>query len=615
MRQTEPRRDRVRILISVLALALIPSTIASLLVLGRLESFLEDEARRSHIVRARARARRVEDFLRGVRQDLAYLADSSVIRALAAALDAGDADRLSRARALAERDLVGFTQGKRAYYQVRFLSRNGREQLRINVVEGRPRRVPGDELQDKSGRYYFREAMALEAGELYVSPMDLNIERGQPEPEARPVVRYAMAPAGAAGEPRGLTIINIQGEDLMALVIDRDARFRVWLVDEDGYVIGGSDPEDRARLRRGERRHLPEGVPLESSAWGGFVATRDAIYSAAAVRFAGDDRAWSLVLTRSRDEFEGAISRPLLLLKGLVLLLLGAAGLAGLFVARYLSTLTERLREAREQLAGWNRALEAEVESQTERMTRFQTDLARLDKLISLGQMSAGVLHEIGNPLASIKTRIQVAEEDGGCERCGPLLSEVIAEVDRLAGFLRSFGRLSRLPDARLRPEDPAALLERVAALLRPELRRRGLDLVLDLPPSCPAIAADCDQVIQLVMNLVLNAAEAEPKSGIIRARLRPMVGEGKVALEIEDDGAGIPAEVMARVWDPFYTTREDGTGLGLAICRRIADHHGGHISARSEPGSATIIRVELPQAGEEKIEPEHASDNPDPRG
>ncbi len=138
-----------------------------------------------------------------------------------------------------------------------------------------------------------------------------------------------------------------------------------------------------------------------------------------------------------------------------------------------------------------------------------------------------------------------------------------------------------------------------VVALVRPELRRRRVALRVESARDVPRIRGDADQLRQLLINFILNAAEASPDGGAILVRARRLdpepgggeAGQGAAArIEIVDHGVGIAPDVLERVWEPFFTTKPEGTGLGLAIARRIVQDHGGTVEIRSDPGQGTLV-------------------------
>jgi signal transduction histidine kinase len=267
------------------------------------------------------------------------------------------------------------------------------------------------------------------------------------------------------------------------------------------------------------------------------------------------------------------------------------------------NVMTKRLLEARARVSAWNEKLEREVARQTDDLHQLQTALARADKMASIGQMTAGVMHEVGNPLAAIKTKIQVAEEDGTlCSNCQSLCCEILMEVDRLTMFLRSFSRLGKAREPCMEEVSMAEVVQGVTTLVAPELRRRGISLRIASSGETPTIRGDAEQLRHLLMNLILNAMEASSDGDEILVDVRGLpsgvdewAAAGGVRIEVIDRGSGIPPEIVDRIWDPFFTTRSEGTGLGLSICRRIVEDHRGTIQVRSDAGDGTVVTLTFP--------------------
>ena len=612
----EARLLRLRILVPIVALAVLPPIAVGLWMISRVQAALLENALEEVSFGTAAKAQSVADYFEAVQQDLRFLSQTQSLTALADACAAGEPAAMASARETVERELLTFSNGKRAYYQVRYLDGTGMEIVRLNVDNGIPRLVPATELQNKSDRYYVREAMLLEPGRIYVSRMDLNIEYGSIELPIRGVVRYATPVAGHAGRREGLLVINIGADFIFTLLSPQPEATEAWLVDETGAYLGyiGPDAAKVARYTLTAGRRLQEDYGTEEAARilserraGRTLERKSDLVSFAALPIATEptERHWTTILAYPRESLE-APTRPLVAFLSWALAVVAAvAGVLGLVVARRFEGMAARLREAQVQLAASNVHLETEVARQTAALQELQLGLARADKLASIGQMTAGVMHEIGNPLAAIKTKIQVAEEEGAiCNDCVQLRSEVIGEVDRLASFLRSFSRLAKVPRAEFERLALEETVRSIARLMSPELQRRRLALRWESEPGTPLIDGNSNQIGQLLINLILNAAEATPRSGVIRIRVRPAPSEVGTtlqrvgaAIEVTDDGVGIRPEDLERIFDQFFTTKAEGTGLGLAICREIVEDHGGTITVRSERGKGTEVRVVFPPA------------------
>jgi signal transduction histidine kinase len=231
------------------------------------------------------------------------------------------------------------------------------------------------------------------------------------------------------------------------------------------------------------------------------------------------------------------------------------------------------------------------------------TLLQRQEKLASLGLLAAGVAHEIRNPLTALKARLYMLKRRLRPDAPEHLDADVIdSELDRLARIVRQFLQFARPADPVLAPVRLADCIQEVSTLLGPAIRERGTDLQLGLDPSVH-VAADAEQLKQVLINLIQNAAEATPPGGLIRVRTSR---EGSQAgdktqplalIEIEDTGKGISASLQDRLFDPFFSTKEGGTGLGLSIAARIVEKHGGAIRFQSRENIGTVFGVLWPMA------------------
>ena len=233
---------------------------------------------------------------------------------------------------------------------------------------------------------------------------------------------------------------------------------------------------------------------------------------------------------------------------------------------------------------------------------------AAYERLASVGQIAAGLAHEIRNPLVSIRTFTQLLPERYADEefRSG-FLDLTLAEIDRisaLVGELLSYARPTPAGDGEeAAAVDVADCLERTCLLLRSHARAAGVLLDLDTEGFLPLAAIDEDKLRQVVINLVVNGIQACDGRGRVSlttswpdaggADGEP--GAGHIVIEVRDDGPGMDPDVAARIFEPFFTTRREGTGLGLALVRRILDENGASISVETRRGEGTTFRIGLP--------------------
>ena len=220
----------------------------------------------------------------------------------------------------------------------------------------------------------------------------------------------------------------------------------------------------------------------------------------------------------------------------------------------------------------------------------------RMERLAALGRFSTGVAHEVRNPLATLKTTVQALERLERDEQRSSLLRDMGAEIDRMArtmGEILAFGR-PRPPertDVRVRE-----VARRLQALVAGEAEQRGVGFALQGDLDV-AVLVDFDHLLQIVLNLSLNALQATPAGGLVT--LRCFRDGDRVAIEVHDTGAGIPADQLREVFEPFYTTKPGGTGLGLSTSRLLAELNGGNLSLESTPGQGTTARLSLHPGGE----------------
>jgi signal transduction histidine kinase len=235
--------------------------------------------------------------------------------------------------------------------------------------------------------------------------------------------------------------------------------------------------------------------------------------------------------------------------------------------------------------------------------SRLYQRMKERDRLAALGEMAAGLAHEIRNPLGSIKASAQYLTEPGHEDdpEAGEFLGIIVEEVDRLNRVVGGFLDYARPTTGAVGRADVNAVVRRTLQLMRPECDAAGVTLDIREDPSIPEVQIDVERLRQVILNLVQNAAQAMG-SGVVSVvterRERPDANgraSAWVELRIEDSGPGIPADVLPKLFVPFFTTRDRGTGLGLAISQRIIAAAGGVINVRSRVGKGTTFVVHLP--------------------
>ncbi|HEY8394227.1 MAG TPA: ATP-binding protein, partial [Thermaerobacter sp.] len=227
----------------------------------------------------------------------------------------------------------------------------------------------------------------------------------------------------------------------------------------------------------------------------------------------------------------------------------------------------------------------------------------RSERLAAVGQLAAGAAHEIRNPLTAIKGFIQLIGQRVDRET-GAYIDIVFQEIDRIEQIVNDLLLLARQPQPRLKRVDLARLLGRLVEMVRMEAGAGRYHIELVVEDKLPSLSADERQLRQVFLNLIRNGLEAMLDGGRLWIRASHDRDAGTVTVEVEDEGVGIPPEILERIFDPFFSTKDHGTGLGLAVSYGIVRNHGGHIDVESEPGRGTRVRVILPVAGPGAPEP-----------
>jgi two-component system, cell cycle sensor histidine kinase and response regulator CckA len=226
----------------------------------------------------------------------------------------------------------------------------------------------------------------------------------------------------------------------------------------------------------------------------------------------------------------------------------------------------------------------------------LEEQLCQSQKLEAVGELAAGVAHELGNALGIIGSSVQYLLK--GCAEGHPfyefleVIHRNVVQADRTITGLLSFARPRRPSPA---PVDITRLLEGTCQLLKGEVAKQHIQVILRFPPDVPWVMADPEQLQQVFLNLLLNAVQAMPEGGVVT--LTAIVDpEGKqVQIAVVDTGLGIPQEHLNRIFDPFFTTKEGGTGLGLSVSARLIRAQGGRISVNSREGKGSVFTIFLP--------------------
>jgi signal transduction histidine kinase len=643
-----PRALARRIYLAFLLAAVIPTAIAGLIGVYVSLDTLRQETLRHLQQEVAVRGQGVSRFFDQLAAELLYLGNAPALKEVRIAQAQGDPQRIHAATQRLAGDYATLAKAYPHIYQIRYLGADGREVVRVDKKLDQVVIIPDARLQDKADRYYFRDAMRRKPGELYVSPLDLNVEFGRVEHPEIPVIRVA-TPIGSAGRNDGVLIINLHADFLLEQV-QQMAQARAgsaYLFDRSGHFLSRTgDTEAGFSMQPVENLvHLlgVDALRLIRETSDGTHSVADAIVAHAAIRFG------SLYPETERSQWILAISFPerqllmsvfnLYALYAVLAISLLATAIGGYLVSRRLlgplellsreteaiakgdfshrveirgrdeiaalgekfNVMADKIQQLVGSLAAHRDQLESEVLAQTAQLKREQEDrreldrqVFQMDKMATLGELAMGVAHEIGNPLAGMKAVAQAIQFE---ENLPPGILEAMrrfeSEVDRLSDFLRSFHGFATPTAINRQAISLAEALDDVLFWTRKEAKSAGIDIDTVIAPDLPRLNADSAQLKQVLLNLVVNAVHAMPQGGqiaIVASR-----ADERVRIDVRDTGCGIPVELQQRIFDPFFTTRPGGSGLGLAIIAKILRDHAAEIEVTSTEGHGTCMSLLWP--------------------
>jgi len=278
-------------------------------------------------------------------------------------------------------------------------------------------------------------------------------------------------------------------------------------------------------------------------------------------------------------------------------------------LASSFEVMRERLRTALGEINQFTAKLESKVEERTEQLKAAQKKLVQSDRLASLGQLSASVAHEINNPVSGVLNLSMLMQRmltddgvpPGRLVEFRRYLSQVINETSRVGHIVSDLLAFSRRGKPQRAPADLNKIVRMTLSLVQHKLKLSNVEVETDLREGLPPVLCDQSQIQQVVLNLVLNAAEATQSKGVDkrqgRVSIATYMNDGMEILTVADNGEGIPPENLARIFDPFFTTKSEGkgVGLGLAVSYGIIQAHGGDIEVKSAAGAGATFTVSLP--------------------
>jgi signal transduction histidine kinase len=277
--------------------------------------------------------------------------------------------------------------------------------------------------------------------------------------------------------------------------------------------------------------------------------------------------AWTMIRLTGPEQLEGRVRRFYVS----VGLALGGMALSMILMVNLGRTLSRQRRE----------------------QERLRDELRRSERLAALGTLLAGVAHEVRNPLAGIRSTVQLWERLPETARSPDSMAAVIQAVDRLNEIVSRLLYFARADTSERQPVSVNDAITDTLNLLDAQAAGQGVVVQRDLAPDLPRVSGSAGALRQVFLNLATNALQAMPQGGTMRCSTR--VSNHKVEVTVADSGPGIPSEDRQHLFEPFFTTRHEGTGLGLALCREIVTQHEGQIEVESSEGQGVAVRIWLP--------------------
>lgn len=258
-------------------------------------------------------------------------------------------------------------------------------------------------------------------------------------------------------------------------------------------------------------------------------------------------------------------------------------------VGGVMGALGDRLKQARERA---ERNADERQKAYDELQRTFE-QLLQAEKLSSLGELSAGIVHEVRNPLAAIKGAVEILEdelaENSPRREFADLAKKEVERLDKLVGEFLRFARPATLS---IQPNDLNVITESVISLVENQAASQSVEIKKNFQINLSKVSVDSEQIKQVLLNLAINSLQAMPDGG--KLIFRTFENDKYCMVEIKDTGGGIDIKILSKIFDPFFTTKEKGVGLGLSIAHKIISQHNGSLSVGSDKGE-TIFSLHLP--------------------
>lgn len=416
---------------------------------------------------------------------------------------------------------------------------------------------------------------------------------------------------------QGILTGEIQGDYLWEAAARLPAGIEVVVLDRNRQVLHSSGREPKPSLFK-----ALQDISFESNGSFEWSEGRQDYFSNYRVLFLAPRflyPAWIIVVSERKDTVLAAVSDFTKVFPVIAVISLGMVFFLSFHLVRKNTVPIEILRDATRKIADGHFGHKAEIRSgdefegladafneMGERIEKSQALMVRTAKFSTMGQMAAGIMHEVKQPLTAISGILQLTLMDGASEKTAKRLETALQAVDRMNGILTRFKSFSHMTEKPMERVSVNEVLDQVLKLLSHQLAMGQVRCEVQLTDHLPHITGDSQALQQVFSNLILNASDAlegkDDGERIIRVNTR--AEDGKVIAEVEDNGSGIPPEIREKIFDPFFTTKppEKGTGLGLAIIASILNKHHASIKLKSSVGMGTRFTLAFSAWGPEDL-------------
>ncbi len=628
---------RTKLVVAFLGIGLIP-----VLVLGSFSMFssanaLQDSAITRVHASLIAKVERIRNALRYAEKDLRILSYSPPLVTFAGFyLD--NVMGMNNLNRMLVTGLKDFARNNKLYHQILLLNQKGEQVFRVLRQNDQFYFDGEDSTRNLSDQDFFWKALDSQRGEIVIT-----FETSSAEDDI--TLTYSTAIYDRGQKQKGVISLQLRLKDLAELAKSGESDFgNTYLLDRYErflYNIKTERLESQYSLALDESFSgmLDKQILKEILSGNEGLITREKkrIISYAPILhgIGGPDNFWVLVIDLPRSIVLAPVRRFLLFFGGMIVALAVIGTLLGIIGshhftrpilklhngARIISTgtfdhritvhtndeiedlavqfniMADRLKESQGRLTKLNEELQKEVEARTQQL--FQAE-----KMAAFGSLSAGIAHEIGNPLASMKTNIQVLDERLGKDNAHhKFLERILKEINRLSKFFKTFYSFARPVKPQIASSDIRKIIHEVIMIIQKEAEAQGVILSETFDDYLPNVMVDFQRMQQVFLNLFLNAIQAMPEGGTVSVRASFIVPDtvdnqqeerGKVVVTVSDTGHGIPEEVRSKIFEPFYTTKPKGTGLGLSIAHQIVVENNGAISVGLSDEMETTFTIQL---------------------